>query len=248
MRKIIVFCLGMLCAAFSHGDDGYFKKLVEPAYGLWAPGIVSRSPNYRSVDSEIAPALFIFGGYGPIFIEANRFGYNFYRDGTWFASVIGQFRTQHARDEENDSGLKDRRVALEVGAQLGRRLPYGFISRLAWLQDVSGSHKGYELDWQLYRRDRFGSFTLLTTLALQYQPEQLVDYYYGAPGINFSTDYEADSQIVQELEVILRYDYSDDINLFIGTRNYRYQASIEDSPVADGRNIIQGFAGVGYRF
>jgi len=125
--------------------DSVIDSLVEPAYGLWGAGVASRKLNYKEAETGFIP--FIFGGYGPVFIEANRAGVTFYHDGTFFASVVGQLRTHQFRDADNNpafASLGDRKQAIELGAQLGARLPAGFFTRLALLQDVSGAHESHK--------------------------------------------------------------------------------------------------------
>ena len=55
MQKIIIFFL--LLINFSHADS-----LFDAAYGLWGVGAVSRDRNYRGVDIDVTPGIFIFGG------------------------------------------------------------------------------------------------------------------------------------------------------------------------------------------
>ncbi len=59
--------------------------------------------------------LFIFAGYGPVFIEANRSGFSFYSDGTFFATVVGQLRKHQFRNADYKpafSSLGDRDQAI----------------------------------------------------------------------------------------------------------------------------------------
>lgn len=180
--------------------------LFEPAYGLWGVGVTNRNLNYVDTESETSIAPFIFGGYGPVFIKANRAGYSFYRDGTFFASVIAQLRTHQFRNAEDSpvyASLGDRDRTFEMGGQVGVRLPAGFFTRLALLQDVSGAHESHEWDLQLYRRDALGPVRLLTTVGILYQDQDLVNYYYGTPS------YQPGSAWGAELELIATYPVGD---------------------------------------
>ena len=164
-------------------DTSLWETVSEPAYGLWSLGVLSRSSLFEDVDTQVAPTALIFGGYGPVFIEGNRFGHNFYRDGTWFASAIGNVRNYTALSQEqiddsdylSEYDLDERKASLEAGIQIGRRFEGGWIGRLALLQDVSNRHNAQEADLTVFRRDSFkpfdslGPVRLLTTLGLQYQ-------------------------------------------------------------------------------
>jgi len=90
MKKILI--LFLIFSGISHADSW-----LDPAYGLWGVGAVSRDLNYKGVDVEIKPGVFIFGGFGPISIEANRIGYSFYKDGTYFASLAARMIASPSR-------------------------------------------------------------------------------------------------------------------------------------------------------
>ncbi len=218
--------------------------ITDPAYGLWGIGVVDRNLNYKDTASDTSIAPFIFGGYGPVFVEANRAGVSVYRDGTFFASVVGQLRTHQFRNADDNpsfASLGDRDRAIELGAQVGARLPAGFFTRLALLRDVSGAHESHEWDLQLYRRDSFGPVRLLSSVGIQYQDKNLVDYYYGTP------TYKPDNAFGAELELIATYPIGN-WGIFGGTRAYIFDSEVSDSPLADGNKVIQLFAGVGYYF
>ena len=99
--------LAVLAANQAHSEDSSFwESISEPAYGLWSLGGLSRSSLFEDVDTQVSPTALIFGGYGPLFIEGNRFGHNFYRDGTWFDSAVGNVRNymdlSHEQIDDSD--------------------------------------------------------------------------------------------------------------------------------------------------
>lgn len=231
--KSKIFTLLFLCSI------SYADNWLDHAYGLWGLGIVVRDRNYINTNLSVGPGVFIFGGFGPVFIEANRAGISFYRDGTYFGSAIVQLRTHQFR--KNNTDLGERRSAFEAGIQFGRRLPAGLVTRLAFLHDISGAHKSYELDLQLYRHSYFGPFRILTALGMQYQANKLVNYYYGTSG------YSPKEAIAGELEIIITYPFNQ-WGAFIGTRIYGFDKEVSQSPIADRFLINQFFCGIGYRF
>lgn len=176
-------------------------------------------------------------------IEANRASYPLYRDGEWFASAVGHYRSFMALSKEDaeDLGVDARNPAIEAGVLLGRRLGGGYVTRLSLLQDVSATHEGQELDWQLFRHDDIGEVRLLTALGVQFQSSDLTDYY-------FSTDsYSPDSSYSAELELIASWSQGR-VGYFVGTRSYLFSEEVSDSPIVDRPELIQLFAGVGYQF
>lgn len=219
--------------------SGFAQKWLEPAYGLWGIGAVARDRNYVQTDVVLGPGVFIFGGYGPVFIEANRAGFSFYKDGTNFGSAVLQIRSHQFR--KDDKNLSDRKSAIEAGVQFGRRLPAGFVTRLAFLHDVSGAHKSYEFDLQLYRHNLIGPVRILTAFGIQYQNNKLVDYYYG------TSSYSPGDAFVGEIEIILTYPF-EHWGVFAGARIYGFDSQVSKSPIADDYLIKQYFTGFGYRF
>lgn len=258
-------------------DSSIYQQVTQPAYGLWSLAASHKISPYHSVDNQLKTSALIFGGYGPIFIEANRFGYNFYRDGTYFSSLIGNFRNHLSLSkEEIDSSstlsryrLTRRKAALETGIQLGRRFDNGWVGRIAFLQDISGIHQGQEVDLTLYRRDHFkpfdfgpvkdlGQIRLLSTIGIQLQNEKLNDYYFGVNESELSNNnqksYQADAGWSAELEFIATYDFSwqdygpKDWAWYAGLRHYQYSDTMTKSPIVDSALVQQYFIGLGHYF
>jgi outer membrane protein len=252
-------------------ETSFIDQITSPAYGLWSIAATSKASPFNAVDNQVKATPLIFGGYGPIFIEANRFGYNFYRDGTHFSSIIGNMRNHSSLSKEeieNSEELKQyqltpRKAALEAGVQLGRRFDNGWIGRIALLQDISARHKGQEAELSFYRRDNFKPFQsfngirLLSTFGLQYQSQQLSDYYFGIDDSELSNNqqqaYQIHSAWSAELEFIATYDFSwqqgaKDWALYAGLRHYQFGDTVKDSPIVDSGLVQQYFIGLGHYF
>ena len=213
------------------------QSILEPAYGLWGIGVTSKDRNYIGTDTDIGVSPLIFGGYGPVWIEANRLGVTVYRDGTNFASVAAFFRSHQNR--KDDKGLSDRKSSIDLGLHIGRRLGGGFTTRFAFLHDVTASHKSYELDLQVYRHDDIGPISLLSAVGIQYQDKKLVDYYYG------TNSYKPAAAFGGELEFIATLPVGS-FGIFAGTRIYFFDKEVKNSPIADGNRIDNFFLGFGY--
>jgi len=209
--------------------------LVKPAYGLWGLGVNMTQNNYKDEEASLSVSPYIFGGYGDLSIEANRATYTLWGNGTFYTSVVAQLRT-HQKSKKYD-----KKIAFELGGDVGLILPYSFVTRLAILADVTSTHQGYELDYQLFRHDFIGNVRLLSAVGVQYQSDKLANYYYG------SGDYKPESSFVGELEFIATLPVYD-FGLFVGIRSYWYEKSISDSPIAGSNNTLQVFSGVGYQF
>lgn len=254
-------------------EQSLTDEIIEPAYGLWSIAATVKKSQFKAVDNQLAATPLIFGGYSQIFIEANRFGYNFYRDGTYFSSIIGNIRGHSSLSQENiDSSdelqrytLDERKTALEAGIQFGRRFDNGWVGRLALLQDISSTHKAQEVELSFYRRDHFkplanlDSIRLLTTFAVQAQNQELNDYYYGVKsselGISGAQAYQADTGWSAEIELIATYDFSWQENnpnknwgAYAGLRHYQFSDTVNDSPIVESGLVQQYFVGLGTYF
>lgn len=271
-QALLFMILVMFSTANNAENSPLLKTITKPAYGLWTIAATTKHSQFKGVDQKYSPSLLIFGGYGPVFVEANRFGYNFYRDGTYFSSIIGNFRghSSLSKDDINTSkalqqySLMERKNALEAGIQLGRRFDNGWIARLALLQDISSTHKGQEAELSVYRRDNFSPFSnlnsirLLTTFGIQRQSEHLNNYYYGvnkkelgSSGQNF---YNAGAGWSTELELIATYDFSWTENrdknwgVYAGLRHYYFSDTVSNSPIVESGLVQQYFIGLGHYF
>jgi len=257
-------------------EQSLSEQIIEPAYGLWSLAAGVKNSQFKAVDNQFSPALLIFGGYGPIFVEGNRFGYNFYRDGTYFSSLVGNVRSHSSLSKEeietsavlDNYQLDERKNAFEVGIQLGRRFNNGWVGRLALLQDISAKHNSQEIELSFYRRDSFkplpniGSIRLLTTLALQGQNKELNDYYYGVDGDEVGASgeaaYQADAGWSAELELIATYDFSWQLTSgqtgsknwgwYAGLRHFQYSDTVSNSPIVESGLVQQYFIGLGHYF
>ena len=232
MYRIIVLMMIVFSAVTAQG-------ILEPAYGLWSVGLTVKERNYKHVETRYSPAPLIFGGYGPVWIEANRIGYTFLRSNGWFASVAMQIRSHQFRKE--DKGYEDRPSAIEAGVQVGRHLWKRWVVRLALLQDISGRHNSREADLQLYSHFFPGPFSLLTAAGLQYQTAALGHYYYG------SETYKPKAGFVTELESILTLPVGK-WGVYIGARYWFFDRQAAESPLVAGNKVANIFAGIGYYF
>ncbi len=243
MKKALLIACSY-CLTLGIVSQANAKSLIDPAYGTWALGINNTTNNYTNNNNKTRLTPLIFGGYGAVAIDGNRASYTFYKDGTYYASTVAQLRSHQAR-QKNDipvfSALGDRTNAIEAGFSIGRRLPNGFGTNIAFLTDVSGAHNGQEIDWQLFRHDQFSNISLLTTIGLQFQSDKLANYYFA------TNTYKPNQSNSFELEFIATYPLKN-WDIFVGTRNYFYDDNINDSPLTKNNLNSQFFAGVGWRF
>ena len=235
MRKIII--ITFITTALNAAT--FLESVIEPATGLWTIGAKVQQGVYVDSTPKMSVVPYIFGSYGFVNIEANRVDVTLYGNGLVYASVVGQYRSQETREETSPYGK--RKSAIELGGQAGLILGGDFVLRSSLLYDVSNTHKGYEVDTQVFRHDSWGNFFLLSSIGVQYQSSNLTEYYYG------TEQYEPTPTVSAELELILTYTI-DHLGIFIGTRNYFYGDEVTNSPIVESSYNLQLFSGVGYSF
>ena len=113
MKKIMMIVLTITTLSATT----FLEGLVEPASGLWSIGAKVQRGVYVDSQPKVSVVPYIFGSYGFVNIEANRADATLYGNGLLFASVVGQFRSQEARDETSLYGA--RKSAIELGGQVG---------------------------------------------------------------------------------------------------------------------------------
>lgn len=232
-NKFFVTLLTLMLSSISILVAG--EGLLSNFHGTWGLGGSALQSNYKNSDTEVTLSPFVFGGIGKLEIEANRVLYPIYKIPSYGLYATGNYRTQQYSDEFN----KDRSV--EAGLTLEIPIIANLNSRFTGLADISGKHEGYELEAQLYRHDNLGDFSILSTIAVQYQDESLANYYYS------TNNHTAGDGYVFEAEVIASYPVGD-FSVFAGARSYWYEDNVGNSPLASSSNTILSFAGVGYQF
>lgn len=273
-ERLTITCLILLISANPVlGDEQSLgENIITPAFGLWSTASTAKRSQFKAVDNQFRAIPLIFGGYGPVFIEANRFGYNFFRDGTYFSSIIGNIRSHSSLSKAEISSspllkeynLEERKPSLEAGVQLGRRFDSGWIGRIAVLQDISSKHTGQEAEITVYRRDNINLFRmmnsirLLTTLGLQAQSQKLNQYYYGIDETELTSidqdSYKVNAGWSAELELIATYDFSwqqdgdKDWAVYLGLRHYQFSSTVTHSPIVASGLVQQYFVGLGAYF
>lgn len=236
--KSLRFLSLLLFAQLSLADDW-----LPEFNGMIAGAISHNDLPYAQVDSQTQPSVLIFGRLGDVFIEGNRAGYPLKRFGFGTLSALGQIRTHQYLDADDTSLTdKDRNRTIEIGPQLSIPLGAGYVSQLSILQDISGQHESQEYEAAIYKRFVLDDFRLVTTLALQYQTETLMDYYTG------TASYSPKAEITQEIELLGVYDINKHWSFVAMWRYYQHGKEFESSPLTNGRTTQRVALGLGRHF
>jgi outer membrane scaffolding protein for murein synthesis (MipA/OmpV family) len=198
---------------------------------------------YKQINTQTQPGLLVFGRLGDVFIEGNRAGLPIKRFDFGTLSALGQLRTHQYLDaSKTDLTNENRDRSIELGPQLSVPLGHGFISQFSVLQDISGKHKAQEYEAAVYKRFNFDDLRIITTLAAQYQSQDLMDYYVG------TDTYQPKAELTQEVELLAVYDFSDDWSGVVVWRYYEHGDEFAQSPLTRDRRTQRLALGIGRHF
>ena len=237
---LVLLFISALYSSHSYSDTSW--QLPEFS-GLIAGAITQENLPYQQTSSEQHPSLLVFGRLGDVFIEGNRAGTLIKRFEFGSLSALGQLRTHQYLEADNTTlTTKDRARSIEAGFQLSIPLGQGFFSQVSVLQDISNTHKGQEYEAAVYKRFTFQNLRIISTLAAQYQSDELTDYYFG------TQNYTAKADLTTELEVLAVYDFNQDWSAVAMWRFYQHEDEIKDSPLTKTGHTERVAFGVGYQF
>ncbi|ABL98364.1 MipA/OmpV family protein [Shewanella amazonensis] len=148
------------------------------------------------------------------------------------------------------SQIADRKLSYMAGASWTLNLESWHFSFLA-VTDVTGVHEGFEAFGRGEYLLQWGSHQFALGGELQYQNDQLVDYYYGTrlqDRIKGFSRYETDYSLNSALKLRYQYHWTDSLRLI---SDFRYQwlgSSISDSPLVEDKAVVSAFIGVAWGF
>ena len=175
----------------------------------------------------------------------------FGRTNTKFVTVsfAAQAALADAQTEAKIS-IPDRDYATELGLELLADGRWGML-QLAAFHDVSGTHEGYEIEFDYSYGWRNQRFYVEPAFGLSFKSEDLNNYYWGVPANaagRGSPAYTAESGV--NVFARLRFSYQMTRNWsfsFVGEVE-RMNDEAAGSPIVEEQNVFGYFAGFGYRF
>ncbi|EAT12350.1 MipA/OmpV family protein [Bermanella marisrubri] len=211
--------------------------------GVIAPAVLHEDLPYQQIETETQASLLILGRLGSVFIEGNRAGLPLKRFAWGSLSLMGQLRTHQYLDaSETTLTDQDRKRAIELGPQASILLGSGYVAQVSLLQDVSQRHEAQELEVAVYKRFSVLGGLWVTTLAGQYQSQDLMQYYVG------TEQYKPDAEWTYEAELLGRYDLNPNWKLIVVYRHYQHGSDFNNSPLTSGDTTKRFALGVGYQF
>lgn len=219
----------------------------------WTLGglLIDRDAPYRGLDEDLLLVPFVRFEGERAYLRGLRGGIVLHRaDGFEFGPFL-QVRGDgyDADDSAFLAGMDDRRFSLDAGlAASWRRDGFGQIEFSA-ATDALDRSGGHELELSYTALFRAGGWTFVPALAVQWQSDDLVDYYYGVragealPG---RPAYRGESAVVPELSLIATRKLGERWSLWARAGHSWLPSEIADSPIVDSDGQTSLIVGIGY--
>ena len=185
--------------------------------------------------------------------------YKFFDNGKYQIEVIGnnEERGYKASDSNKLTGMTERKNSWDLGGRIAAKTGLGIIS-LAATGDVSGKHKGQEVDLKfsqdLFRKGPRGnprSVSVDLQAGVKWQSDEVVDYYYGVKS-NESTAtraaYNGKDAITPYIGLTARTNIMKHVTFDVGAVYKHYPDEITNSPIVDKDHDVELMAGLTYWF
>lgn len=146
--------------------------------------------------------------------------------------------------------LPDRDYAIELGFEMLADGRWGRLQLMAH-HDVSGTHDGYEIDFDYGFGLRNQRWYFEPSFGLSYKSDAMNNYYWGVrPGEanDALPAYEAGSGINTHARLLFSYQMSRDWTFSLAGEFERLNDEAAASPIVTDQNVVGYFAGFGYRF
>ena len=192
-------------------------------------------------------------------VDEEHASYKFFDNDKYQIEVIGAHidRGYKASDSTKLSGMANRKSSWDLGGRVAAKTGMGIVS-LAATGDVSGKHKGQEVDLK-FSKDLFRkgpknnprSVSLDFEAGVLWQSDDVVDYYYGVKsGEATSTRaaYTGKAATTPYVGLTARTNIAQHVTFDIGAVYKHYPDEIADSPIVDKDNDVEWKAGLTYWF
>ena len=240
--------LPLVLAGLSAGPAAAAEPPPRWTFGALA---IERDAPYRDLDEDlrVLPLLRFEGERA--YLRGLRGGIVAVREGGFELGPFLQVRGDGYDADDSDflAGMDDREFSLDAGvAASWRRDGFGQVE-LSAATDVLDRSGGHELEAAYTALFRAGGFTFVPQLALKWQSDDLVDYYYGvraAEATAWRPAYRADAAVIPELSLLATRRFASHWSLFARVGHAWLPAGIADSPIVDDDSRTTLMLGVGW--
>ncbi|MGI9206321.1 MAG: MipA/OmpV family protein [Woeseiaceae bacterium] len=146
--------------------------------------------------------------------------------------------------------IPDRDYAIELGFEVLADGNWGHL-QIAAHHDVSGTHDGYEVDFNYGIGFRNQRWYLEPSVGVTYKSRAMNDYYWGInPGESSEAlpTYSANSGLNTHARLLFSYQLNQHWAFTLASEFERLNDEAAASPIVGDQNVLGYFAGFGYRF
>jgi outer membrane protein len=212
---------------------------------------IQRDAPYRDYDEGLwAVPLLRFEGERA-YIRGLRAGLVLAEGGGFSFGPVLQLRTDGYDAEESDflEGMDDRDFSVDAGVAAAWRDDDVGQFELSAVTDVLDRSGGEELELSYTALFRAGGFTFVPQLAVRWQDEDLLDYYYGVrpeEALVGRPEYHPGSALTPELSMLAERPLSKHWTLFARVGHAWLPSEVRDSPIVEDSGRTTLALGVGY--
>ncbi|HYG61322.1 MAG TPA: MipA/OmpV family protein [Thermoanaerobaculia bacterium] len=225
-----------------------------PQFALGIAAISSPEP-YEGADADILVVPAVSFSYKRFYFRGIVAGYRLWESGELSADLIARARARFGGYDEDDSpaleGMESRRKSADGGIELQWERERLLGVRLTPTTDLLDRSGGQQVTLDVYSPWRFGPVRVEPGVGVEWQSEDLVNYYYGVrpeearPG---RPAFEPGSAVNLTAGVFVFTPVSRRLLLQTFLRYERLDSDIEESPIVDEGGALTAFAALSYAF
>ncbi|QDP00770.1 MipA/OmpV family protein [Thalassotalea sp. PS06] len=146
--------------------------------------------------------------------------------------------------------IDDRKISVLAGMEVNHDWQDWRVSA-AWYQEISNYHHGDEAFLSIAKAWHGQSHLWLTSLELQYQSEDLLQYYYGTrltDWIAGFSRFQPDSALNTSIKISYRFNINPQWDFIAEARAQHLDSSLNDSPLLEQQHLYSFFAGFAWSY
>lgn len=234
------------------GDPADDPALASKRDQLVGAGLYTVPQPYEGVGTSLVPVPLANLSYGRFYVYGVEGGFRWNERSLlgWRVFVGPRFMGYEAGESDILDGMEERDFSGDAGAAVTLR-PIPFIVDLSVRTDILGRSDGEEVTLDADLLLPAGSWLLRPSLGMQWQSEEMVDYYYGVtrdearPG---RPEHGGAATLSWSAEIEVSREIGSRWTFAAGLTTDRLGSGITDSPLVDTSHTETGYIGLLFGF
>ncbi len=219
---------------------------------LIGAGIYTVPQPYEGVGTSIVPVPLANLSYGRFYVYGIEGGFRWKERSLlgWRVFVSPRLMGYDSGESEALAGMEGRDFSGDAGAGITLR-PIPFILDLSVTTDILGKSDGEEATLDVEMLLPAGGWLLQPSAGLQWQSDEMVDYYYGVTrdeAVQGRPAHRGEASLNWYVEVEASRDVGERWTFVVGATTERLGDGITDSPIVDASHIETGYVGLLFGF